>query len=617
MKPFQVPDSPYTIDRVMDAIRVQIVEPGNYPGATDHVEAPPSEQSLEPLPPEPHVLRTNEDPLSRLYAQLDLLRQHQGLDPGYRIRSHRPLLGPLLSLFKRVVHWGARPYTDAVRLRQEAFNNAGVQLLQESLVMFEKLYSNIEETKGRVWEFYQAQQQRNETLEEGARLVREIEGRYYELDRRISFDHNRLETMRGSVAELNVALNNLQRRLDDDRNELRRVREALESSHGDLAGRIDYIIQRLDDHNHWVTHGREQLQQLADRVNYHEERIKAHNHWAETTPERLAGIEGRVSYHDKQLDEHNHWVTTGREQLNDLIGKVDYQLRQLAEHNHRITIGAEGLDALRADVERLRAELPPDFRRYFDLQPFLDRVAEGRQMAAFAAGRGTAEQIGQRQLRYVELFFCVPGPVLDIGCGRGEFLKVLREHGLEAYGADPDPAMLEVCRREGLHVVANDALGALREACDGALGGIFAAQVVEHMFPAELLEFLQLARRKLGHGGRIVLETVNPSTVTTIGKSWSRDLDHKVMIHPDTLKGILDMAGFTATEAHGLNPYAEDERLPDLPEADQAGLELRTRQRLQACIDRLNAVLFGNQDYYVTGRQGVADAASPDAEVNA
>src|SRR5687768_15814003 len=124
--------------------------------------------------------------------------------------------------------------------------------------------------------------------------------------------------------------------------------------------------------------------------------------------------------------------------------------------------------------------------------------------------RGSPAEIRARLTHYVPLFTGT-SDVLDIGCGRGEFLGLLREHGVTARGIDLNDAMIEVCRAKGLVASRADALAYLREQPDGSLGGLFAAQVVEHLEPAYLTHLLEAAFEKLRPGAPIVLETINPA----------------------------------------------------------------------------------------------------------
>ena len=94
--------------------------------------------------------------------------------------------------------------------------------------------------------------------------------------------------------------------------------------------------------------------------------------------------------------------------------------------------------------------------------------------------------------------------MLDVGCGRGEFLTLLREAGVDARGIDADADMVAFCRGEGLDVdqATRSPTPGLKP---GSLGGLFAAHVVEHLPPPELVRFLELAAAALRPGGRLVL----------------------------------------------------------------------------------------------------------------
>src|SRR6267142_2610073 len=169
--------------------------------------------------------------------------------------------------------------------------------------------------------------------------------------------------------------------------------------------------------------------------------------------------------------------------------------------------------------------------------------------------RGSPEDIRRRVEEYLPIFSGITdqgsgigGDVLDIGCGRGEFLDLLREHGIRARGVDVNPAMVEVCRGKGLEAETADALAYLRGLPDASLGGLFAAQVVEHLEPRYLARLLDAAFEKLRPGAPIVLETINPACWFAFFESYIRDLTHVRPVHPDTLKYLLIATGFQHVE---------------------------------------------------------------------
>jgi O-antigen chain-terminating methyltransferase len=214
--------------------------------------------------------------------------------------------------------------------------------------------------------------------------------------------------------------------------------------------------------------------------------------------------------------------------------------------------------------------------------------------------RGSRADIRERQRHYVA-DFAEAAPVLDVGCGRGEFLSLMREAGIDAAGVDSDRDMVEICRADDLAVEHDDALAYLARLEDGSLGGVFAAQVVEHLPPGPLLRFLELASAKLRRGGVLVAETMNPLSFVAL-KNYFADLTHAQPLVPETLVMLARQAGFRSTEIRFLHPPPDEERLrpvvlPTDPALDEA------RHALDANVARLNEVVFGPQDYALVGRR--------------
>jgi O-antigen chain-terminating methyltransferase len=213
--------------------------------------------------------------------------------------------------------------------------------------------------------------------------------------------------------------------------------------------------------------------------------------------------------------------------------------------------------------------------------------------------RGPRDVVRERQSSYVDEFRDA-APVLDVGCGRGEFLELLREAGVEASGIDLDEDMVEHCREEGLDVQRAEALSFLSGLADGSLGGIFCAHLVEHLGPTALLRLLQLSAAKLQPGGVFVAETPNPLSLYALA-NFSADLSHDRPIHPATLEFLVRQAGFRRAELRFLGPVPEPERLRPVPlPAEPAFVD--TREALDANVDRLNDVVFGPQDYSIVAR---------------
>jgi len=206
--------------------------------------------------------------------------------------------------------------------------------------------------------------------------------------------------------------------------------------------------------------------------------------------------------------------------------------------------------------------------------------------------RGSVDAIRERQRRYVEDFRAA-APVLDIGCGRGELLQLLREAGVEARGIDADADMVAYARGDGLDVEQADLVEYLQRLDDGSLGGIFMGQVVEHLPPGVLVRSLELAARKLRPGGVLVAETINPLSPLAL-RHYFADLTHAQPLVPETLQLLARQSGFADTEVRFLNEPAERLTEPDDPV-------------IAANVRRLNELLFAPLDYALVARTA-ADA---------
>jgi SAM-dependent methyltransferase len=212
--------------------------------------------------------------------------------------------------------------------------------------------------------------------------------------------------------------------------------------------------------------------------------------------------------------------------------------------------------------------------------------------------RGSREDIRARLQAYVPLF-AGRSDVLDVGCGRGEFLDLLREAGVGARGLDTNHEMVEVCRARGLDVVEGDLVGYLSALPDASLGGLIAVQVVEHLEPSYLMRALDIAYYKLRPGSPIVLETINPASWFAFFSSYIRDLTHQRPIHPDTLQYLLTASGFQKARIDFSAPIEEIDKLqplaPPKPQDAPAVADLITT--FNANVERLNSLLFAFQDY--------------------
>jgi SAM-dependent methyltransferase len=237
---------------------------------------------------------------------------------------------------------------------------------------------------------------------------------------------------------------------------------------------------------------------------------------------------------------------------------------------------------------------------------------EGRRPAPLAAGyvgfedlfRGSSADIRERQREYADRL-TVASDVLDLGCGRGELLDLLRERGVSARGVEANAEMAEVCRTRGLDVEVGDALSVVAAQPDESLGGLVALQVVEHLEPDYLVRLIEAAHAKLRPGSLIVLETINAACWVAFFESYIRDITHVRPLHPDTLKFLVVAAGFENVEVQFRSPIAAQGRLEAVRVAGTSGDLAELARAFNANVERLNARLFTHLEYAVIGRKGL------------
>ena len=222
-------------------------------------------------------------------------------------------------------------------------------------------------------------------------------------------------------------------------------------------------------------------------------------------------------------------------------------------------------------------------------------VADDRLESFYAAFedafRGERNDIKSRLFKYVDILKLAGAgqlkkPVLDLGCGRGEWLELLKDHHIPAYGVDSNAVMVERTQTLGLDARQADALQHLRELPDNCVSAMTAFHVVEHIPFDALISWLDEAMRVIVPGGLILLETPNPETIRVGATTFYNDPTHRNPIPPSVLKFLVEHRGFEAAEILRLHPFADG--LLQEPTAD---------------AELLNRVLFGPQDYAVIARR--------------
>jgi O-antigen chain-terminating methyltransferase len=276
------------------------------------------------------------------------------------------------------------------------------------------------------------------------------------------------------------------------------------------------------------------------------------------------------------------------EEARERIGGDRTREEELQSFDRRISALRREIDVLHARISPLEGRpehTPPAVEGVAPAAPSTGRIPPGFYLRFEEEFRGPEALIRERQLAYVEFFRGAPGPLLDCGCGRGEFLELLRGAGIAARGVDTNAPAVALARDKGLDVELGDLFSELRRS-RGLLGGVSALQVVEHLEPPDVFEFLRLAHQAMAPGGRILVETINPDSLYAL-RAYRLDPTHRWPVPADTLALMAREAGFAGGDVRYLSPVPAAERLEETGDNER----------------KLNRWIFGPQDYAFTARR--------------
>jgi 2-polyprenyl-3-methyl-5-hydroxy-6-metoxy-1,4-benzoquinol methylase len=332
--------------------------------------------------------------------------------------------------------------------------------------------------------------------------------------------------------------------------------------------------------------------------------------------EAQQAVESVLDVARRELDALVHFESLLVQYLQTITVYVDTKDRSAGGHElrERVALAERRVLALKREMETLLARPEPDgapraTRARVDPAGAFSANVESLTYVGFEDRfRGSQDEIRSRLSDYLPVLASA-SDVVDVGCGRGELLDLLRQHGVAARGVDTNEGMVHLCRERGLDVEQSDALGFLERQRDGSLGGLAAIQVVEHFEPAYLLRFLETAYHKMRDGAPMVLETINPACWMAFFECYIRDITHRQPLHPDTLRYLVQASGFTNVDVHFRESVRESDRL-DHVAAGETGSTTDAHAALASVVrtvndhaDKLNARLFSSMDYAVIARR--------------
>jgi O-antigen chain-terminating methyltransferase len=436
-------------------------------------------------------------------------------------------------------------------------------------------------------------------------LITEIEALRSQLDERLGNVVSRTQSVDGRLGNVASRTQSIDERLGNVASRTQSVDErlrALENHTQVVDEQLESIATNMDERLRALEHRTHEVdEQLANTV---EQRLGALEHRTHEVDERLANsIEQRLGALEHRTHEVDERLANSVEQrlgvLEHRTHQVDESLESVNSHIQKLSesyltnnsylkndlIQQKRLIAL--FLEEARRRLPEPFDRE-QLQTFVeeDRHSLDAFYVAFEDQfRGGREEIKNRFLSYISLVEKAVtdtdnSPILDIGCGRGEWMELLSYQGFQTSGIDINNAMVHQCQSLGLNAVLGEGLQYLRSLPANSLAVVSSFHVIEHLPIQQLVSLIDEVLRVLRPGGTIILETPNPENLIVGACNFYLDPTHRNPIPPPTAKFILENRGFTQVEIRRIHPMTENHHL------DNAFL---------------NTLLLGCQDYAVIG----------------
>jgi SAM-dependent methyltransferase len=320
-------------------------------------------------------------------------------------------------------------------------------------------------------------------------------------------------------------------------------------------------------------------------------------------------IRRALFWYTPRLVQFNHAAVQAHEEQGKVLEAVVEQLRQSEvrwreETRALAARAAEQASGLRARLEavekqlaELRSVVLPGADASRRLDEFYLRLEE--------EFRGSEQTIKERLSAYlpvVDQAIAGPNPsIVDIGCGRGEWLGLLRDRGWNPLGIDRNSGMVRLCEDRGLRVLREDALTYLESLDSDSQDVVTAFHFIEHLPFETLLELLSEIFRVLKPSGVAILETPNPRNLSMGARYFYLDPTHRHPIPSELGRLLAQTQGFEQVEIMELNPWPESHHVKPGDSVELAG--------------RFNEMFYGPQDYGVVAWKTARGPANPEGHV--
>ena len=262
-------------------------------------------------------------------------------------------------------------------------------------------------------------------------------------------------------------------------------------------------------------------------------------------------------------------------------------LSNLDEDSREIIDIQDKIDDIEDRLKKLEYKIWVSFPSKFDYSKFEDQF------------RGPEELIKERQKIYLD-YINKQKSVLDIGCGRGEFLELLKENGIKAFGIDSNRQMVKRCLDKGLEVEHADAISYLKN-YQGSFGNIFLSMIVEHLDFKDIFTIINTAWEKMEKDSVILIETINPNSFYAQSKTYVIDPTHINLVSPETLSYTFQKVGFRDLRIIYKSPVPKEQRLKFMKHQISNKELDKIIRKINDNLKVLDDIIFGNLEYAIMG----------------
>lgn len=383
------------------------------------------------------------------------------------------------------------------------------------------------------------------------------------------------------TSSINALCNNeivTQNFIEDQKKQLLSINERIDQVSIIESETMESFRSLIDEQNEQIKMLKVSLEELIERQRDFDIQTK-----------KLIILKDEIDQLNTRFDDHKEVIFNKmRDEINTVENKIDsleLNFIRTAVQKSKTELVSNNITQLNTDNIPLKGKEASDTYNDIDYFNFENH---------FRGPRGLIK----KNLEIYTEYFINKGQVVDLGCGRGEFLELMKENNIPAIGVDFYKEFVDFCNFKGLQAIEDDAIKYLNKLDDNSVGGIFSAQLIEHLQTNQLIRLCIESYKKLKRGGYLILETPNPTSLSIYTNAFYIDPSHVKPVHPKTLEYFLNQAGFKEIQVIFTEQSKVGYRLPLLN-----GEGISNLNEFNDGINCISDIIFGSQDYAIIAQK--------------